>query len=119
MTIPVRNSSQQQSLTILKIGQMIGALFVWISDWQGRKLAIFIGCVGVCIGAIVTATAPTLGGFIGGRFLLSFFSSIATTASPLILIELAPPQYRATVSGIYNTLYYFVSVLNPIWGVFS
>ena len=88
---------------------MAGALFVWISDWRGRKLAIFVGCLGVCVGAVVTATAPTLGGFIGGRFLLAFFSSIAITASPLILIEIAPPQYRATVSGIYNTLYNLVS----------
>lgn len=87
---------------------MVGALFVWISDWRGRKLAIFVGCLGVCVGAIVTATAPTLAGFIGGRFLLAFFSSIAVTASPLLLIEVAPPQYRATVSGIYNTLYYLV-----------
>ena len=114
---PFRNSPRKALLIPIQIGQMVGALFVWISDWQGRKLAIFVGCVGVCIGAIVTATAPTLGGFIGGRFLLSFFSSIAVTASPLILIEIAPPQYRATVSGIYNTLYYFVSIHYPSRGV--
>jgi MFS family permease len=100
---------------------MVGALFVWIADWRGRKLAIFIGCVGVVIGAIVTATAPTSAGFIGGRFLLAFFSSIAVTAAPLILIEIAPPQYRAAVSGIYNTLYYFGSILAScaVYGTFK
>ncbi|TKA75488.1 hypothetical protein B0A49_02019 [Cryomyces minteri] len=105
---------------IFNVGQMVGALFVWIADWQGRKLGIFVGCVGVCVGAVVTATSPTLGGFIGGRFLLAFFSSIATTAAPLILIEIAPPQYRATVSGIYNTLYYLGSILASctVYGTF-
>ena len=72
-------------------------------------MLIFVGCFGVCIGTIVTATAKTLATFIGGRFLLSFFSTLATTAAPLYLIELAPPQYRGTVAGMYNTLYYMVS----------
>jgi MFS family permease len=67
-------------------------------------------CVGTCVGAVVTSVAPTIPAFIGGRFLLSFFSTIATTAAPLYLIEIAPPQYRGTVAGMYNTLYYLVSV---------
>lgn len=36
--------------SIFQIGQMIGALFIWIADWRGRRLAIFIGCCGVVIG---------------------------------------------------------------------
>lgn len=90
---------------------MTGALFTWFSDWRGRKLPIFIGCLGVVVGTIITATAPTLPTFIGGRFLLSFFSTIACTAAPLYLIELAPPQYRGTVAGMYNTLYYLGSII--------
>ena len=69
----------------------------------------FVGCFGVCIGTIVTATAETLATFIGGRFLLSVLSILATTAAPLYLTELASPQYRGTVAGMYNTLYYMVS----------
>jgi MFS family permease len=45
-----------------------------------------------------------VGTFIGGRFLLSFFSTIATVAAPLYLVEISPPQYRATLAGLYNTL---------------
>lgn len=69
----------------------------------------FVGCFGVCIGTIVTAAAETLATFIEGRFLLSFLSTLATTAAPLYLTELASPQYRETVPGIYHTLYYMVS----------
>jgi MFS family permease len=69
----------------------------------------FGGFFGVCIGTIVTATAETLATLIGGRFLLSFLSILATAAAPLYLTELASPQYRGTVPGIYNTLYCMVS----------
>jgi MFS family permease len=96
---------------IFQIGQMAGAWFVWIADWKGRRLPIFLGCVGVLVGTIVTATAKTRGVFVGGRFLLSFFCTWATTSGPMLAIELAPPQYRATVSGLYNTLWYMGSII--------
>ena len=92
----------------LKIGQMAGALFIWVADWRGRRFHIFFGVIGVCIGTIVASTAKTLSIFIFGRFLLSFFATCAHTASPLLLVELAPPQYRASLAGMYNTLYYCV-----------
>lgn len=43
--------------------------------------------------------------------MLSFFSTIATVAAPIYLIEIAPPQHRGTVAGLYNTLYYLVRAL--------
>ena len=43
---------------------------------------IFIGCVGVIIGTVITSTAKNLSIFIGGRFLLSFFATLATTSAP-------------------------------------
>lgn len=35
---------------IFQVGQMVGALFIWIADWRGRRLSIFIGTFGVCVG---------------------------------------------------------------------
>jgi len=43
--------------------------------------------------------------------LLSFFSTFAYVAAPIYLIEIAPPLYRGTVAGLYNTLYYMGSIL--------
>lgn len=97
--------------SIFQIGQMCAALFVWIADWRGRKQLIFIGTVGVIFGTVITATATTLPTFIGGRFLLSFFATLACSASPLYLVEVAPPLYRGTLAGMYNTFYYFGSIL--------
>jgi len=96
---------------IFQIGQMTGAFFVWMADWKGRKVPIFLGCFGVIIGTIVTATAKTMPTFIGGRFLLSFFCTWAATAAPMYCVEVAPPLYRGTVSGLYNTLWYMGSII--------
>ncbi|PMD45549.1 general substrate transporter [Hyaloscypha variabilis F] len=106
--------------SIFQIGQMAGALFIWVADWRGRRLPIFVGCLGVCVGTIVTSTAKTIPIFTGGRFLLSFFSTIASTAAPLFLIEIAPPLTRGTVAGMYNTLYYMGSIIATftIYGTF-
>jgi MFS family permease len=112
------NSSTGLVFAIFQIGQMVGAFFSWVADWHGRRWPIFVGCFGTCVGAIVTAVAPTIPAFIGGRFMLSFFSTIATVAAPIYLIEIAPPQYRGTVAGLYNTLYYLVSSqCGPGWRV--
>jgi MFS family permease len=114
--------------SIYQIGQMAGALFIWVADWRGRRLSIFIGTCGVVVGeyalnfsryfdidsmlgTVVTSTAKTIPTFVGGRFLLSFFSTLASTAAPLYLIEIAPPLYRGTLAGSYNTLYYMGSIL--------
>lgn len=83
---------------IFQIGQMAGAFFVWVADWRGRRLPIFLGCFGVIIGTIVTSTAKDLPTFVGGRFLLSFFCTWATTSAPILVIELAPPQVGTGLS---------------------
>ncbi|CAN6645532.1 hexose transporter Hxt13p [Trichomonascus vanleenenianus] len=97
--------------SIFNIGGMTGSLFIWISDYRGRKLAMAIGCAGVIVGTIVTATAKTTSTFIGGRYLLSFFSAIATNVAPMYCVEIAPPHIRGTVSGFYNTLWYVGSLI--------
>ncbi|KAF3922647.1 hypothetical protein ABW21_db0201703 [Orbilia brochopaga] len=59
----------------------------------------------------VQANALDVHSFIIGRFALGFFSTIACKGSTMFLIEVAPPKYRGTVAGMYNTLYYFGSLL--------
>ncbi|EJU05893.1 sugar transporter [Dacryopinax primogenitus] len=108
---PKGNSATGIVFAIFNIGQMVGSLFIWLADWKGRKLPIFLGCIGVIVGTIITSTAPTLSVFVGGRFLLSFFSTIATTAAPVYMIEIAPPLYRGTIAGLYNTLWYMGSII--------
>ncbi|KAL3957035.1 hypothetical protein ACCO45_007613 [Purpureocillium lilacinum] len=105
------NASTGLVFSIFQIGQMCGALFIWMSDWYGRTWHIFFGCLGVCIGTIVTSLSTSLPMLIGGRFILSFAATCAHTAAPLYLVEIAPAAYRGTVAGLYNTFYYVGSIL--------
>ncbi|KIX03024.1 uncharacterized protein Z518_06574 [Rhinocladiella mackenziei CBS 650.93] len=105
------NASTGIVFAIFQVGQMVGSLFVWIADWRGRRFLVFIGAIGVCVGTIVTSTAPTLSTFIGGRFLLSYFATLAHTGAIIYLVEMAPTRYRGTLAGLYNTFYYFGSIL--------
>ncbi|KAF3394388.1 Lactose permease [Penicillium rolfsii] len=97
--------------SIFNIGQMAGALFIWVNDLFGRKRTLAVTAFGVCCSAVFTALAPTLPAFIAARFLLSFCSTICCVAAPMLLVEIAPPLHRATVAGIYNTLYYMGSII--------
>jgi len=105
------NASTGIVFAIFQIGQMCGALFIWMTDWYGRTWHMFFGCLGVCFGVVVTALATSLPMFIGGRFILSFFATCAHTAAPLYLVEIAPPAYRGTIAGLYNTFYNVGSIL--------
>lgn len=116
---PRGNSSTGIVFAIFQVGQMAASPFIWIADWQGRRWPIFWGCVGVLVGSVVTATSPTLGGFIAGRFFIAFFATIASTTAAMYLIEISPPQYRGTLGGMYNTLYYFVSLVVTVCGAGS
>lgn len=98
--------------SIFNIGQITGALVSSIiADYFGRRWGMLIGCVGVIVGTCVTATAPTISVFIGGRFLLSFFAVISLVSMPMYCVEIAPPHIRAAVSGIANCLYYLGSII--------
>lgn len=91
-----------------KIGLMSGALFIWMTDWYGRRKHMFFGCVGIGVGTIINALAINKAMFVAGRFVMAFFVAWATTAAPLYLVEIAPAAYRGTMAGLYNTFYYVV-----------
>lgn len=98
-------------VSIYYVGQIVGAFFCSLMDWKGRKFAIITGCVGVCIGTVITAVAKDIETLIGGRFFLSFSATIAYAAGPTYCVEIAPSHLRGTVAGLYNTLWYVGSLI--------
>lgn len=104
-------SSTRLVFSIFNIGQMAGALFIWVNDLFGRKRTLVVTAFSVCCSAVFIALAPTLPLFIVARFLLSFCSTICCVSAPMLLVEIAAPLHRATVAGIYNTLYYMGSII--------
>ncbi|KAK6205250.1 lactose permease [Scheffersomyces amazonensis] len=97
--------------SIYNIAQVVAAFFCPLIDYLGRKKLIMVGCLGIVVGGVITAVAQSVGTLIAGRFFLSFFTTLANSASSLYVTEIAPPNARARVAGCYNTLWYCGSIL--------
>ncbi|KAJ5190871.1 sugar transporter [Penicillium cinerascens] len=96
---------------IFQVGQIASCFFYWTMDVFGRKLVLFVSCIGVIACIIIQGTAVKLSVFIGGRFLGSVFSTTASLTSVVYLVEIAPPLYRGAVAGTFNTLYYMGALI--------
>ncbi|KAJ7498590.1 general substrate transporter [Mycena latifolia] len=82
-----------------------------IADRVGRRGGMFIGGVIIIIGSIAVTTAKDLSALLGGRFVLGLGVGIVQTASPSYVVEMAPPQWRGRLTGLFNTFYYAGSIL--------
>lgn len=105
-------------MSIFQIGQISVTVFVWLGDFIGRKPTIFIGSCIVCVGAIITALSNSYNMFVGGRFLLSFGSGLSCSLSTSYLLEIAPPNERSLLCGIYNSLYFIGSII-ATWSAYG
>ena len=63
-------------------------------DRFGRRAAMFVGGVIICIGTAVMSTSALANQFIAGRFIVGFGISFMITAGPTYVAEIAPPQWR-------------------------
>src|SRR5436853_7066202 len=80
---------------IYTVGGIVGSLFAASAcDFYGRRFGMFIGSSFIILGTILQATAHGLGQFMGGRFLVGFGVTLAVTAAPIYLVEIAYPTWR-------------------------
>jgi len=79
-----------------------------------EDLVCFFGCAIVVIGAVVQATSKEIGQLMAGRFVLGLGVSFATAAAPIYAIEISHPSYRAAITGSYNTLYCWGSIMATV-----
>ncbi|ESK95148.1 mfs lactose [Moniliophthora roreri MCA 2997] len=98
---------------IYSVGSIVGVLVAGpLADGKfGRRGGMFIGSLIIVIGAIVVTAAQNRDYLLAGRFVLGFGVSITTTACPAYVVEMAPPQWRGRLTGLYNTFYYAGSIL--------
>ncbi|KAL3476309.1 general substrate transporter [Aspergillus californicus] len=84
----------------------------YIADLLGRRIGVALGIIVIFVGTIVQVV-PSVGRgmFIAGRFLVGFGSSISQGSAPLLIIELAHPQHRGTLTTMYNMLWYGGSII--------
>jgi len=98
-----------------QIGGVVALPFVGPAlDTWGRRPGMFIGCFIIVVGTIIQGTTSktgSLGQYLGGRFLLGFGISIAASAGPAYVVEVAHPAYRGVVTGLYNCFWFSGSIL--------
>ncbi|KAL1893482.1 hypothetical protein Sste5346_006310 [Sporothrix stenoceras] len=89
-----------------------------VNDFWGRRAGMFTGAVLVIVGTVIVAAAKDHGMFMGGRFLLGFGVSFCNVSGPVYVGELAHPNYRGVLCGLYNCFWYIGSIVAS-WVVYA
>ncbi|KAF2226207.1 general substrate transporter [Elsinoe ampelina] len=105
---------------IQNIGGVCALFFSsYAADLLGRRLGVVVGIIVLLVGTVMQVVpAVNEGLFIGGRFLVGLGSNLSQGSAPLLIMELAHPQHRGTVTTMYNTLWYIGSII-AAWTVFG
>src|SRR5215467_13901210 len=81
------------------VGSLIGG---WPADRYGRKLTLlWIGLL-YLVGAIGSALATTVVTFIAARVVGGLGIGISTVVAPMYISEIAPPQHRGRLAGMFQ-----------------
>jgi len=104
---------------IFNAGGTVGVFFApFITDKLGRRLGIAIGSVIILVGVVVQSAASNIHMFIGGRFVIGYGLAISGNAAPILVAELAHPDFRGTITGLYNTQWALGSII-AAWVTFG
>ncbi|KIM58733.1 hypothetical protein SCLCIDRAFT_1218432 [Scleroderma citrinum Foug A] len=98
-------------LGVLNAIQNVGALAAYpfapyLSDGIGRRKAVFFGASIMLAATAIQTASQSVRMFIAARFFIGFGLTFAANASPLLVTELAYPEYRAQLTSLYNSLWY-------------
>ncbi|KIJ98739.1 hypothetical protein K443DRAFT_133322 [Laccaria amethystina LaAM-08-1] len=104
---------------IQTIGVLAGLPFTpYVSDGLGRRSAIFLGAVIMCIATAIQTASQSIWMFISARFLIGFGLTFAANAAPMLITEISYPTYRAPLTSAYNSLWYSGAIV-AAWTTFG
>lgn len=84
-------------------GTVLGALVGgWPADRLGRKPTLLLVGVLYVIAAIWSALASDVYSLISARIIGGLGIGVSTVAAPLYIAEIAPPQYRGRLAGMFQ-----------------
>ncbi|OSC96750.1 general substrate transporter [Trametes coccinea BRFM310] len=90
----------------------------YVSDGMGRRAAVILGAVIMCIATVLQTASHSVGMFIGARFLIGFGLTFAAAAAPVLITEIAYPTQRGPATSLYNTLW-FLGSITAAWTTFG
>ncbi|PAV15208.1 hexose transporter [Pyrrhoderma noxium] len=108
-------------LGLLNAIQNIGCLdpFVpYVSDGIGRRPTILLGAFLMCVATAIQTASNSVKMFIGARFLIGFGLTFAANSAPMLVSEISYPPYRASLTSMYNSLWYAGSIV-AAWTTFG
>ncbi|RFU25255.1 hypothetical protein B7463_g11079, partial [Scytalidium lignicola] len=107
---------------IFGIGQLAAILpfpfGAYIADHWGRRWGIMIGSIISLIGCALQTASVNFPMFLVARLILGFGVMIDHASAPLLVTELCHTQHRARVTAVYNTTWYFGSII-AAWATFG
>ncbi|KIY68779.1 hexose transporter [Cylindrobasidium torrendii FP15055 ss-10] len=99
-------------ISMINVGLFVSTVFASpICDRIGRRWTILIGNLFVIIGSAVQASSQNVGMFMGARVIAGAGSGWMTTASPILISEIAYPSYRPMLASAYLPCMYFGAIL--------
>jgi MFS family permease len=103
-------------LGLLNAIQNIGSLAAYpfapyVSDGIGRRMTVFGGAVIMVAAVIIQTLATSVNMFIGARLLIGFGLTFAANAAPMLVTEVSYPPYRASMTSLYNSLWYSGAIM--------
>ncbi len=81
------------------VGSVVGA---WPADRFGRRATLLWIGVLYLVGAIGSGLATQVGMFIAARFVGGLGIGISTVVAPMYIAEIAPPQVRGRLAGMFQ-----------------
>lgn len=97
---------------IMSVGSIVALpITPYIADIAGRRAGVITGCIIMILGVVLQSIGINISMFIAARFLIGFGVAIAHGAAPLLIAELCHPQHRAIFTTIYNSTWYFGSIV--------
>ncbi|CCA66652.1 related to hexose transporter protein [Serendipita indica DSM 11827] len=111
------NSPDGSTLGFMSAAQNFGGLIMlpiapYVSDGIGRRKTLSIGAFIIAGGAILQALSANVGHFIASRGLIGLGITLITNAAPVLTTELAYPTQRGSITALYNTVWYFGSIIS-------
>ena len=118
--IETESTGMSTMMVLYKVGSWVAAFVAGpVSDKWGRRFGMASGAVVVAVGTVLMCVADNgkssgYGLMLVGRFFAGFGVNVTCASAPSYVVELAPPQYRGTIGGAYNT-FWFVGFIIASW----
>jgi SP family galactose:H+ symporter-like MFS transporter len=102
-TFSLSTRMEEVVVSVVLIGSMVGAATGGpLADRTGRRMILFWGGVLFILGSVLAPLSPNVATLIVARALLGLAIGFTSVTAPVYVSELAPPESRGTLIGLYQ-----------------